>query len=106
MKIVNLTPHDIHLHLPGGVRTIARSGKVARVTETRKVSGEFYGIPIVDVEHGAIEGLPPRERDVVLIVSSLVAQAARSRDDLVVPGEPVRDESGRVVGAKDLARYR
>jgi hypothetical protein len=105
MKIVNLTPHDLHLHLPDGrVRTIPRSGTVARASQVNRPVGEVDGIPLVEASYGSVEGLPPPRAGVLLVVSALAAAAARGRSDLVVPGDPVRDDQGRVVGAKSLMR--
>ena len=53
---------------------------------------------------GAVEGLPEERDDTLIIVSSLVAQAARDRSDLVIPNEAVRDEKGQIVGCKSLGR--
>lgn len=51
---------------------------------------------------------PPREVVVYYVVSSLAADAARcsgrATDDLLVPGQQIRDEAGRIVGCRSLAR--
>lgn len=50
----------------------------------------------------------PREVAVYYVVSSLAAQAAarsgRATDDLLVPGEQIRDDAGRIIGCRSLAR--
>jgi hypothetical protein len=38
------------------------------------------------------------------IVSRVVAEAARDRDDLVVPDNVIRDDQGRVIACRALAR--
>jgi len=44
------------------------------------------------------------EPDVYYIVSQLVKSALPDRDDLLVPAEVVRDETGRIVGCRSLGR--
>jgi hypothetical protein len=107
VKIVNLTPHDVHVLVDEGVvRIIGRSGKVARVKQTTRPAGKLDGtIPLTETESGAIEGLPRPRPGVVYLVSQVLAQAARSRTDLVFPGEAVRDAEGRVVATKGLTRF-
>ncbi len=111
MTLVNLTPHAINL--PG--LTVEPSGKVARCAETvedrgfRAIGGSGVKIPIIAKRVGNIEGLPPihlgpaADPTIYYIVSALVAQAAwaTGRDDVVCPGNPVRDK-GNVIGAGAL----
>lgn len=51
---------------------------------------------------------PPRAVAVYYVVSSLAADAAkrsgRTTEDLLVPGQQIRDEAGRIVGCRSLAR--
>ena len=87
---------------------IIPSDGIARVTETKTVT------PSIDVDgviietfksaFGEVENLPPQEEGVMVIVSALVASAAKGRDDLLVPGELVRDDGGNIVGCKSLRR--
>lgn len=55
-----------------------------------------------------LEDLPDPAPDVYYVVSLVVAQAAaachRTTADLLTPGEQVRDDKGRIVGCKSLAR--
>ena len=53
---------------------------------------------------GAVEGLPDPEEGVVWIVSRVVAEAAKERDDLLVTDDAVRDDQGRIIGCRALAR--
>jgi hypothetical protein len=58
---------------------------------------------------GEPEGLPEIDQDTYYIVSSLAAQAIKAQfppdvaERFVVVTDPVRDEEGRVVGARGLA---
>lgn len=128
MQLVNLTQHDIVLVLPTGEYRIPPYGQVARVAVTREVAehlpvSEDYGqigdggdalgeslpprqhlIPIHRTVFGAVEGLPDPRPFVQYIVSRVVAEAARDRDDLLIPDDTVRDEQGRIIGCRALAR--
>jgi hypothetical protein len=59
---------------------------------------------------GAQDGhhAPPRAPAVYYVVSTLAAEAARHSGrtlaDLLVPGQQIRDEAGRIVGCRSLAR--
>jgi hypothetical protein len=101
MPFVNLTPHPINLHLPdGSVQTFAPSGAVARAAETRTQRGTLDGVAVELVAFGAVDGLPAQAADTLLIVSGLVLAACADRPDVLAPGQPVRDDAGRVVGCK------
>ncbi len=58
-----------------------------------------------DGHHGA-----PREIATYYVVSSATAEAVRSSgrttEDLLVPGQQIRDDAGRIVGCRSLARVR
>jgi hypothetical protein len=103
-EIVNLTPHPLHI---AGV-VIQPSGQVARVSEVSERCGMLeYGslqIPVIVKRFGDVEGLPEPQDGVIYIVSALTAQAAwaAGRTDVFCPGDLIRDESGRVVGAASL----
>lgn len=111
MTIINLTPHDIHLHLPTGevvtypainkdnpARAQMRSTQVASV----EVSGEI--IPITRNEYGTLENVPDPIAQTLFIVSALAAQAAPWRMDLIIPSEPVRNDKNQVIGCRSFSR--
>jgi len=109
ISIVNLTPHDIVLQLaPGETRTIARSGRVARADELPQSADPLDGLPTTYVAYGALKDLPdptPGTYYVVSVVTAMAARAAgRGVDDLLTPGQQVRDEAGRVIGCLSLQR--
>ena len=107
MKVVNLTPHTLTIITGSGAVTIPPSGTVARVTVTRDSAGtvtiDGVDVPLSRTTYGAVTDLPDPEPGTLYIVSSLVAAAARDRNDLVVPDALVRDDQGRVIGARGLA---
>ena len=108
MKLKNLTPHNVVIVINEATKIVIPSDGIARVTETKTVA------PSIDVDgvtvetfvsaFGEVENLPPQEEGIMLIVSALVASAAKGRDDLLVPGELVRDDGGNIVGCKSLRR--
>ena len=108
MKLKNFTPHNVVIVINDSTKIVIPSDGIARVTETKTVA------PSIDVDgaiietfvstFGEVENLPPQEEGVMVIVSALVASAAKGRDDLLVPGELVRDDGGNIVGCKSLRR--
>jgi hypothetical protein len=108
------------------------SGTVARVSVGRVKVGEQEGVPVFVETYGEVEGLPdappmcpycesancvalqgesvcgpvPEDERVpepeTLIVSLLVKTTVK-RQDLVSPGELIRDEQGRPIGCKGLS---
>lgn len=113
VNLVNLTPHPVVLRPEGGGSvTIAPSGAVCRAREEREFVGHVsiagVGVPVYRIAYGAPEGLPAPEPGTIYVVSALAAQAIRAhrpdRDDVVVVSDPVRDDQGRVIGARSLSR--
>lgn len=103
MKIKNLTPHAIIIHMKDNKRIeIPASGKVARCNSTSAIVGEWEGIPLALTKFGEVTDLPEQEDGVILIVSALVRQALRHRGDLASPSDLVRDEQGNIIGCKAL----
>ena len=103
--IVNATPHAVNLVNDDGdiLRTFKPEVSV-RVASTCKVVDEIAGIPIDCTTFGEVEGLPEYQSGVYYIVSRLVKQALPDREDLLCPGQQVRDSAGRVIGCKSLSR--
>lgn len=101
-RIVNLTPHDIVV----GDVTIPASGNIARcATITEPVDVPGCPVPVVRQYFGAVEGLPAPAPETMYVVSMVCAQAVGdSRDDVYIPGEQIRDEDGKIIGCKSIAR--
>lgn len=118
MQIINRTPHAITIH-PSGVASSASTmilpaaprGEVARVETTAQVEAPIVCaagyVPVASTSWGRVIGLAEPVADVVQVVSVIVAAAAhfagRDLADLYVPGDQVRDGSGRIVGCMALA---
>ena len=108
MRLVNLTPHALHIATNGETVVLPPSGNIARVETERETSMfvEFEGIeiPVSTTKLGTPVGLPEAEPDTLLIVSGMVAghPEMKNRFDVVSPGPPLRDEEGRVIGCDGL----
>ena len=110
MNIMNLTPHALNL-MPEGpdgpTVTIPPSGIVARCTTSRvTVTVDNITIPVNRTQFGTVTGLPDPQQvgpDTIFVVSALVAQAVPERQDVFIVDDAVRDEQGRIIGARALA---
>ena len=104
MKFINLTPHSINFINNDGIitKTVEPSGELARLTTNTVTTGEYDGIPVTETVYGEIQGLPDPVPNTIYIVSSLVAQRVPERQDVFIPNESVRDDSGRIIGCRSL----
>ncbi len=110
MKIVNLTPHALNL-MPAGptgpVVTIPPSGIIARCAVDRVqvniVTVDGIIVPVNQTRFGEVSDLPDPQPDTIYIVSAVVAQAVPDRQDVFIVDDAVRDEQGRIIGARALA---
>ena len=66
--------------------------------------GDVDGIPVYVTTFGEVVDLPEEEEGRYYIVSALVRAAAPGRQDLLSPGDPVRDGEGRVIGCRSFDR--
>ena len=111
MHILNLTPHPLNL-MPAGptgpVVTIPPSGIVARCATSRvqvdTVTVDGISVPVNQTRFGEVSDLPDPQPDTIYVVSALVAQAVPDRQDVFIVDDAVRDEQGRIIGARALAR--
>lgn len=102
--IVNLTPHTLNIVFPSGEELIiAPSGTIARCKTTSVLIGDVNDIPVSRTQYGEVEGLPDPQEGVIYVTSALVANAAKDRDDVLIPNDSVRDEHGRIIGCRGLA---
>ena len=117
VRLRNLTPHPVTIVIVPGPE--GRSITIppdpagpARCTPTTEVVGEVQvqapdgGTDIIPIRRtimGEVVGLPDPEPGVLLIVSRVVAEAACDRRDLVIVDDTIRDDQGRIVGARALA---
>ncbi len=109
MKLRNLTPHPVTITADGGsVHVPPEGGSRPRVDEVREVtepvSVEGLSVPTVRVVGGCAVDVPEPVAGTLFMVSRMVAAACPGRSDLLVPYDLVRDEAGRVVACRSLAR--
>lgn len=108
-EIVNLTPHQINIMVGDEMMVIEPSGLVARCIEETVIeeSLSFQGKEIKVISKVVLpvcENLPQKKDGRIYIVSLPVAEAVKNdRDDVYAIGEAIRDEGGRIVGAKSLS---
>lgn len=105
-EFVNLTPHAINIcdHDGNTLRVIEPSGSVARISVETTPVGIIDGIQITKNVYSDIIGLPKPKDGHYYIVSSLVAQQVPNRDDVLITNDAVRDDKGRIIGCRSLAR--
>lgn len=103
---VNCTPHAITLLSAEGevLFTLPKGAVIPRLVQTTEAVKVVNGVPITETQFGDTTNLPAEQEGVYLIVSRLVMAANTYRHDLLVPNELVRDEEGRILGCKSLAR--
>ena len=112
MRFINLTPHVINVQpaASDALVPIPPSGNIARVSKVSTLKGHldtlFGSIELFSDEFGDVEGVPDPEEGVLLIVSGLVAAhpTISGRDDVIRPGDLIRDENGRPIGCKGFKR--
>lgn len=129
--IRNLTPHAVQIFVADDAGEVVGSvgfGRAARTATFRQVAElasegnarasqsdvtvgdievEGMNVPVVRTEFGATVDLPEPEEGVMLVVSMITATAARatgrSTEDLLLTSNPVRDETGRILGCTQFA---
>ncbi|SDN85896.1 hypothetical protein SAMN05216355_11913 [Actinomyces ruminicola] len=118
LTLVNLTPHEVILHLDGGPLRLPASDVVPRLLlsegrqETLVVNdpeypGEAASVREVPIAVGATwlgidPPLPEPRPGTVYVTSRVVAEHFPERSDLVWPDDLIRDADGQVVGARRL----
>ena len=104
IKIINCTPHEINVvKEDGSILTIEASGIVPRCTQAEAHVASVNGIAVTKQVFGEVINLPESQPETFLVVSRLVASAAKGRKDLLVPGPMIRGEDGRPCGCRGLS---
>jgi hypothetical protein len=103
MQLVNCTPHVLNIvRKDGTVLNLKPSGIIPRVATTNEIYDEIDGVVISQTLYGSVQDLPEPEEGTYYIVSLLVKKTAITRDDLLAPGELIRNSEGQTVGCKGL----
>lgn len=123
-RVVNCTPHDIvvydkrDIYMDDSTRTYRLKDKArsrltlppspwaARCSRKDVVTEYIEGIPTFTTQFTDVKDLPSPERGVWYVVSSIVAQSAKSmgRTDCLIPHHIVRDDHGRIIGCAAFSR--
>lgn len=115
INIINLTPHEVVVftekedwesgEVVSGKEIIPISGIVARIETKIEKEATGRGIKFGRIFAGeVIPDLPPKKDGTIYIVSTMVREASKHRDDLYSPANFGRDESGRITGCRALVR--
>ena len=106
--LINCTPHAVNIRREDGTfLTVQPSGDFARVA-TIKEETSIPGLEGIKVEKttfdtSKIDGLPAPEEGTIYIVSLITLNALKGiRNDLVAPGNLLRDEGGNIIGCDGL----
>jgi hypothetical protein len=102
----NLTPHIVNIFDEEGELIVSVQPEIvsARVKTSRESLGKNGNIPIFKNNYSDVEGLPEPLEDTIFVVSAKVAERAK-RDDVMYPGELIRDASGQPVGCIGLTAH-
>ena len=109
MKYLNYTPHHVTvLNTDGSVLmelppVSTRLRESARLTYRKRRLGQIGGVPVTERHHTGVMGLPPPQDGVTYVVSMFVA-AWVGRDDVVAPGQTIRDANGEPIGCVGFNR--
>ena len=104
----NLTPHEVKIYKLNGTTpdldVVIEAGEtIARVScEYIKVDKKVDGIDLYRPVFGEVTGLPEYEKDVYLLVSTMVREALPLRKDLVSPAQLLRNDEGQLIGCLGL----
>lgn len=115
-KLINLTPHPFNLYKDEGDSKPALSLQACqeppRIEEKssveRTIEVDGVKIPVYKKRVSEVQGMPEPQADVRYIVPRIVAQKVKQtqfhRNDLLVPNDLVRDEEGKIIGCRSLAK--
>lgn len=102
-RVINLTPLTLNVVSLDGEVVVMPSEGVARVVTLTEEVSSICGFAVSKSTFGKVEGLPEPQDHTYYVVSRLVLQALPERNDLLFPGELVRDAEGNVIGCKGLS---
>lgn len=101
LSFINLTPHEVRVVSRTQTQIFSSQG-IARVENFIEEMPELLGVPIFTEKLGQVTGLPDPDPEKIFIVSRVVRDALPEREDLMIPGDLVRDEKGAVIGCRGL----
>lgn len=113
MKVINLTPHPIHIMddskkilktypSKGLIRLKTNVVDAGIIIDNIPITTTEFGEPIYFTELGETKQFPKYRMGVFYIVSQLVKSALPERSDLLVPSNVIRDNNGNILGCMSL----
>jgi len=106
-EVINLTGHDINIVTNEGklVKTFPTKGMV-RIENREVPKGELVeGVPNIDIEFSVPQWLPEKREGVVYIVSKIVCERCKDRDDFYMVASSIRSKDGsKILGVKGLTK--
>ena len=111
-RIINLTPYDIHVvDRDGEVHVFAKAENPARCSEEIAETSFVGNFQLTVKQMGTIKGLPNSTGaglGIFFVVSRVVYEQAiksgRDCSDLLIPGDAIRDDNGRIIGSVGFSK--
>lgn len=105
IEFVNLTPHTITL-MDDNFKPleILESKGIVRAEEKKEVIKEINGVKIYKTSFENVNGLPKKQKNVIYIVSRIILDACKDRDDLVTTSQIVRKDAEGVLSNHPFAK--
>ena len=111
-RIINLTAYDIHVvDKDGDVHVFAKAENPARCSSELVGTDHVGNFQLTIKQMGAIQGLPNKTGaglGIFFVVSRLVYEQAikqgRDCSDLLIPGDAIRDDNGRIIGSVGFSK--
>ena len=103
MRIINKTPHPVTI-VDGPMFPACPKDELIRLASQTVPAEPIDGVPTSRTVFGEAEELPTQCAGTFFIVSQIVKSACPARDDLLVPAEVVRNDSGQIIGCQSLGR--
>ena len=105
-RLVNKTPHPITLITDGETIEYEADKNPTRLVNAERRIGTINingsSIDAYETTDGEFDNLPPKKNNILYIVSNMVKERLPNRMDLVTPTKFVRDDDGRIIGAKGV----
>jgi hypothetical protein len=107
--VKNIPPSGLLLRMSMAEETI--TSLVLRGSDTRSFMEQVtepresfnFGVPVMRVWYGSTDSFPKKQEGTYWIVSRLVAENAKDRDDFLMVHRTVRDSDGRIIGCTAFA---
>ncbi len=107
--IINLTPHEVNFYIDEETMVILPKCETpARCTTSNVYIGDFDGVPIHHVVYEDVVNLPDPELGTIYVVSGIVAQAVKNRNDVFSPdtgASALRNSNGQIIAVRGLLKH-